>query len=330
MNSMSSTAFSVVVPVYNKEPHIERAVRSVLEQTHTNFELIMIDDASTDGSMEAIAHIDDPRIVRAHRDIPGPGGYAARNLGTEMARSEWVAFLDADDAWNTEILTEFTRLMDTFPEARVLCTGFVYKKGSREIVNDFTARRRGQPAGLVDLREYVRETRKGRCPIHTSCVCIRRDLLQEIGGFPAGRCRRGGDRDTWLRAADRSPIAWSPYIGELYYCDSVNMVSKTVPEGEGCSLETLEGMIEAYSGVAERCALIRELRLLKNDLLEIKIKKKAKEGHLHLSDLRAYSFRVSPFRYPVYVLLALLPDALIRLLMGLFFLVKKRGAGNAG
>ncbi|MDY7027996.1 MAG: glycosyltransferase family 2 protein [Spirochaetota bacterium] len=327
---MSSRAFSVVIPVYNKRPHIERAVRSVLKQTHQDFELILIDDASTDGSMDEIARIEDPRIVTARRDTPGPGGYAARNLGTGMARNEWVAFLDADDEWNDGILAEFTSLMEKFPEARVLCTGFVYKRGDREVVNGFTTRQPGASPRTVDLQEYLRETRKGRCPIHTSCVCIRRDLLQEIGGFPEGKCRRGGDRDTWLRAAGRSLIAWSPYIGELYYCDSVNMVTKTVPEGEGCSLQTIEWMIDTYSGAAESRALLLELKRLQNNLLEIRIRKKAKDGRLHVSDLKGYSFTVSPISWLGYLLLALLPDAAIRMLLAVFFSIKKLIRGRNG
>jgi len=326
---MSSRAFSVVIPVYNKRPHIERAVRSVLNQTHQDFELILIDDASTDGSMEEIKHIDDPRIVTARRETPGPGGYAARNLGTGMARNEWVAFLDADDAWNDGILAEFASLMEKFPEARVLCTGFVYKKGEREVVNDFTARQPGASPRTVDLREYLSETRKGRCPIHTSCVCIRKDLLREIGGFPEGRCRRGGDRDTWLRSADRSLIAWSPYIGELYYCDSVNMVTKTIPEGEGCSLQTLERMIDTYAEAAESRALLLELKRMRNNLLEIRIRKKAKDGHLHVSDLKDLSFSISPISWPGYLLLALLPDAVIKILMKIFFYIKSLYKGDS-
>ena len=138
---MSRTDFSVVIPIYNKRPHIRRAVDSVFRQSCQEFELILIDDASTDGSMDELKSIEDPRVVRARRETPGPGGYAARNLGVKMARGDWIAFLDADDEWNERILEEFLEMRESFPDARILCTGFVYKKGSREVVNDFTSRR---------------------------------------------------------------------------------------------------------------------------------------------------------------------------------------------
>jgi len=300
-----------------------RSVESVLNQSHKNFELIMIDDASTDGSMDEIANLDDPRIVTDRRETPGPGGYAARNLGIERARNEWIAFLDADDQWNSEILAEFIKLMESYPEAGILCTGFIYKKGEREIVNDYTTHQAEPNARKIGIIEYLSETRKGRCPVHTSCVCIKKDLLKRIGGFPEGRCRRGGDRDTWLRAVDQSDIAWSPYIGELYYCDSVNMVTKTVPEGEGCSLQTLEKLIDRYSGDSRNARLTLELRRLENNLLEIKIKKKAKDGHLHISDIRGYSFPISPCRYIFYSVLAFLPDSIIIGMLKMFFILKK-------
>jgi glycosyltransferase involved in cell wall biosynthesis len=95
---MSSIA--VVVPVHNKRPHINRCLTSILSQTRPIDEIIVIDDASDDGSVGEIAKFADERIRLLKRPVPGPGGYAARNLGILQAKSDWIAFLDADDAWN--------------------------------------------------------------------------------------------------------------------------------------------------------------------------------------------------------------------------------------
>ena len=89
--------FSVVIPLYNKERHIQRAIRSVLNQTHQAFELIIIDDGSTDNSFEMAASIQDPRIHifrKQNRGLP-----ATRNRGVRESANEWIAFLDADDEW---------------------------------------------------------------------------------------------------------------------------------------------------------------------------------------------------------------------------------------
>ena len=103
---------SVIVPLFNKAPYIERALSSVAAQTYRDFELIVVDDGSTD---------EGPRIVEAFNDLPihlirqenaGPG--AARNRGLELAQGELVAFLDADDEWLPNYLSENVRLLDEY------------------------------------------------------------------------------------------------------------------------------------------------------------------------------------------------------------------------
>src|SRR5690606_23125546 len=99
-----SMGFSVIMPVYNKAPHLRRSIKSVLAQSYTGFELIIINDASTDSSYDVLTSFNDPRIRLFNRDRPGPGGYAARNLGIEASSFEWISFLDADDEWEPDYL----------------------------------------------------------------------------------------------------------------------------------------------------------------------------------------------------------------------------------
>ena len=87
---------AVVIPVFNKERHVERAIRSALSQTLSPAKVVIVDDASTDGSRERIAAISDPRVTVIHRQTPGPGGYAARNAAINAVTTEWIAFLDVD------------------------------------------------------------------------------------------------------------------------------------------------------------------------------------------------------------------------------------------
>src|SRR5690554_2524745 len=112
--------FSVVIPVYNKEPHIARSINSVLNQSFQDVELIIVCDPSTDNSNAEVAKFTDPRIRVFHRDEPGPGGYAARNLGIKEAKAEWIAFLDADDEWYLDHLAEMKNLFVDFPNVSVM------------------------------------------------------------------------------------------------------------------------------------------------------------------------------------------------------------------
>ena len=94
--------FSVVIPLYNKEQYICRAVDSVLNQTYEQFELIVVDDGSTDRSAELVENIKDDRVRVIRQDNQGEG--PARNSGVLAASNHWVAFLDADDAWLAALL----------------------------------------------------------------------------------------------------------------------------------------------------------------------------------------------------------------------------------
>src|SRR5690554_4317093 len=123
--------FSVVIPVFNKEPHVARAINSVLEQTFNNFELIVVCDPSSDNSNFEVEKFEDPRIRIFYRDNPGPGGYAARNLGVEVAKAEWIAFLDADDEWYPWHLSEIFQRLRQFSEEKVFGAGYeVYTAGA--------------------------------------------------------------------------------------------------------------------------------------------------------------------------------------------------------
>ncbi len=110
---------SVVIPLYNKGLYIARALNSVLAQTFQDFEVILVDDGSTDDGAEVIGGVDDPRIQLIQQENLGVS--AARNRGIEAARAELVAFLDADDEWLPCFLSKIIDLSDKYPERRGLC-----------------------------------------------------------------------------------------------------------------------------------------------------------------------------------------------------------------
>ena len=113
---------SVVIPLYNKERYIERAVYSVLSQTFQQFEIVIVNDGSTDGSVSVIERMNNPLIRLIHQKNGGVS--AARNRGIEEARFEYIAFLDADDEWKENHLEVIAGLIRKFPECGVFGTSY--------------------------------------------------------------------------------------------------------------------------------------------------------------------------------------------------------------
>jgi glycosyltransferase involved in cell wall biosynthesis len=219
---------SVVIPLYNKAPHVAAAIQSALGQTLSPREVIVIDDGSTDGGLDIARAVVDPRVTVLTRSPPGPGGYAARNLGIERASAEWIAFLDADDLWRPHHLADMAAAVGACAEpVGCVFTRFEVKEPGRD--RPYPMAERFLPSGrALDLSAILRAwlaTR--RCPLWTGASAFRRELLREVGLFPAGRARRGGDKDLWLRSVARAKSAYAPVISAEFHLDAVNRVSSS-------------------------------------------------------------------------------------------------------
>lgn len=316
---MPDIRYSIVVPLYNKAPHIERAIRSVLAQSLGEWELIVIDDASTDDGPTIARRLleAEPRARMLSRGVRGPGGYAARNLGIRESRAEWVAFLDADDEWSTQLLEEYDRLRAAFPGAAFV--GSAQREimaNGEDALDPYVGRHSRRGPHAIGILDYAREGASGRNPIHTSAVAVRRDLLLQVGGFPEGRCTRGGDRDTWLRLLAMRDFVWSPHLGATYHRDAVNMVTKTTtPTLRTCMDETLEGLIsnrELASGRPR--GLRRALMRLSNHERRGAIRRRTRLGETGFEDLRCLYVFADPWFAFLVLIAALLPR---RLLIGI-------------
>jgi glycosyltransferase involved in cell wall biosynthesis len=214
--------YSVVIPLYNKASHIKRAIDSVLRQSVPDFELIVVDDGSTDSGGEEVRRHTDPRI-RLIAQTNG-GVSAARNRGARESVCDLVAFLDADDAWEPRFLETVGSLSSRFPEAAVWGTGYT-------IVNRIGAEERPTYHGnlptdgggaLIDYFSGPHVAgRHGDSPLLASTLLLRKSALLEAGGFPLG-VTRGEDTDTWIRLALRYPIAWTPDVQATIYEDAEN------------------------------------------------------------------------------------------------------------
>jgi glycosyltransferase involved in cell wall biosynthesis len=248
---------AAVIPLHNKAPHIERALWSALSQTDPADEIIVVDDASSDTGPQLLeqfsGHI---RVLR--RGEAGAGGYAARNLAIEETRAEWIAFLDADDAWAPEWLATARRLIAREPDAGgAFASRIIVRSDATSFVQ--TALDFGEHTRLLDFEDFVRlwlDLR--RAPMWTSASVVRRDVLVEAGLFPAGLCERGGDKDLWLRVSRAAPLIGSSFVGATYFNDSANQVSRRVSlNAQPYLCQTIAKWIETASA-GER-ALLRRL-----------------------------------------------------------------------
>jgi glycosyltransferase involved in cell wall biosynthesis len=220
--------FSVVIPLYNKAQHIERSVKSVLKQTLQDFELIIVNDASNDGSVEIVQKFKDNRIQLLHRSVPGPGGYAARNLGIKKAKGEWIAFLDADDEWYQEHLEKMKKLSSLFPKIYFMGCGWHHYLENIIRQDEYFKRFKHKEPHLIDATTYLRSCLDNYIPVHTSIACIKRNSPVASDLFPADKkANRGGDLHSWLKMiCYHKAMAWSNHIGAVYYRDSLNTVTK--------------------------------------------------------------------------------------------------------
>jgi succinoglycan biosynthesis protein ExoV len=194
----ATPTISVVIPLYNKERTIERAVRSVMAQTFQDIELIVVDDGSTDASVDRLLATEVPappgfQLVRQANAGPG----AARNTGARHARGKYLAFLDADDEWRPEYLARAVAALQREPECQLHVAAYDTGKFQRLQRNllvqsiDRTGRWSLPPQlGPVQIKNIV-----DACQI--SCVVVDAGLFKRLGGFyERDRCTFG--EDTYL------------------------------------------------------------------------------------------------------------------------------------
>ena len=198
--------FSIVIPLYNKAPYVAKAIGSVLSQTFTDFELIIVDDGSKDDSLQiaekAIEGRDNCRLARQEN----AGVSVARNNGVALSQGDYLCFLDADDWWAPTFLEEMSRLIDEFPEAGIYGTGYT-------IVNETKRKTRIAPIGVetgfgkgyINYCQVYAKTLA--MPLWTGAVCIPRAVFDEMKGFPKG-IKLGEDFLLWIRIALKYKVAF--------------------------------------------------------------------------------------------------------------------------
>lgn len=256
---------SVIIPLYNKAAHIRRALDSILAQTEQDFEVIVVDDGSRDGGGDIVRSIIDPRIK--YRLQANSGVSAARNGGIQIAQSDFICFLDADDEYYPEFFATLLRLRQKYPQAGIYSTSYVtvYPGGQRVSPSLYAV----PPTPWEGVLPNYFESSLGDPPVCTITVGVPKHILESVGGFPGG-VSFGEDLDTWFRIALRYPVAYSGYPGAVCHCDAQNRaceihkIADTYINNMQSSLESggisasqklfIQGMIDKqYIGAARAC-----------------------------------------------------------------------------
>lgn len=209
---------SIVIPLYNKEDHIERAIESVLAQTYENFELIIVDDGSTDNSLTIAENYHIEKIVIIKQ---ANGGVSkARNTGIAHAKFDYIAFLDADDEWKPEFLSTINKLINLYPEAGTYSTSYYIKEPGRKTKRAVI---RGIPKNTETfiIPNYFKSIAKGNSPVWTSASCVAAHVFESIGGFPEN-VKLYEDLYVWTKVALNYEMAFSYQPMSIYHKEASN------------------------------------------------------------------------------------------------------------
>lgn len=239
-----SPKFSVVIPLYNKRAYIRRAVDSVLKQTLTDFELIVVDDGSTDESIETLADISDRRlrIIRQQNQGEGP----ARNAGICLTRSTWIALLDADDSWTECHLCEMAKIVNKYPDAGLISTSCIEATGS-------TVPHLPTAEALSSIRkvDYFAEASRKIGFINSSSSAVQRHVFEELGGFI--NVKAGADLEYWARVALAYPVAVSNRVTCAYFRDTGGVMHQIAARPIAQQPQTIQSLSEISPSVAMLC-----------------------------------------------------------------------------
>jgi glycosyltransferase involved in cell wall biosynthesis len=186
---MAVPLYSVIIPLYNKSKYIERAINSVLKQTFDDFEVIVVDDGSTDDGPGKVEAFVDSRIVLVRQENSGVS--SARNRGIKEARGQYIAFLDSDDEWRENKLEKHFNFHELHPDCLWSVSCFTRRYHNRDLAVKFAVTR-VFPDALVAIAESM--------PIWTGAVVVQKDCFDPDCLFSVG-VPRSEDREVWIKLA---------------------------------------------------------------------------------------------------------------------------------
>ena len=253
---------SVIIPLYNKAEQVGKTLRSVLAQTFQEFEVVVVDDGSTDGSVEKVRSVQDGRIRIIGQQNAGVA--AARNRGIAEARYDFIAFLDADDEWKPTYLETQYNLAQKYKDCDVYACNYEFRNAAGKVTPTILHK---LPFDSEDgvLSNYFEVACCSHPPLWTSAVMVRKSAIQAVGGFPVG-IKSGEDLLTWARLAISYKIAFNKKTLAVFIFD-IQLFNedqnKRMPEGKdvvGTELRKLYKSNSQISGLKEYNALWHKMR----------------------------------------------------------------------
>jgi glycosyltransferase involved in cell wall biosynthesis len=194
--------FSVVIPLYNKCGTIRRAITSVLNQTYQDFELIVVNDGSTDGSEQQASAVVDDRLSVINKANGGVS--SARNQGIAGSSRPYVAFLDADDIWSPEFLAEMASLINEHPDCTIFASSYHHSVSGKPMKPPHV----NVPFKRGKMTNYFQLQRRYFYPlVCSSAVVLQRQALKKTGGFNE-KLSNGEDLDLWYRTILSGGLAY--------------------------------------------------------------------------------------------------------------------------
>lgn len=212
--------FSVVIPLYNKEKYIEDTLKSVLNQSFQDFEIIIVDDGSTDASHKMAASFKSEKIKLLKQDNLGVS--IARNNGIDYATSNYIALLDADDLWHNNHLIELKKQIDLFPDAGLFCNNYeiFYRENfSRKAKFNFYYKN-----DCLLVQDYFKASMINAVAL-TSAVAFSKEKFKILGGFKP-HLKTTQDTDLWIRFALNYKVSFNPVVTMSYKANIDNSLSK--------------------------------------------------------------------------------------------------------
>lgn len=210
--------FSIVIPVYNKERFVAKTINSVLEQTFTDYEIIIVNDGSTDQSEAKISGFKDSRIRYYYKKNEGVA--LARNLGIEKATAEYICFLDADDFWFPAFLETMHHFTSELSEQKVFATAIEIETQYKTIPAHYSIPKKSD----FEIVNFFDASQK-ECVLWTSSVCIHKSVFEKVGTFDTN-IKHGEDTELWIRIGLIFPIVFIHKTLARYVYDSESISRK--------------------------------------------------------------------------------------------------------
>jgi glycosyltransferase involved in cell wall biosynthesis len=214
--------FSVIIPLYNKEKFVENAVNSILQQTFSDFEIIIVEDCSTDKSWDIVLKINSEKIKIVQHE-KNKGLSASRNTGIKNSKANYVTFLDADDVWKSTYLEKIHALIQQFPEAKLFATNYEELYPNNVIVLPKNNSKKFKKDSIVNDFFGISLSQ----PLYCSCsLCVEKSVFEEIG-FYDETITYGEDIDFNIRANTAFQLAYSKEALVTYTMFSENQITNT-------------------------------------------------------------------------------------------------------